>query len=128
MLMNCEMIYSTKQHTEETGFDMIAGLKKKKKRKKRKEKNYFSFFIYLRGGVLHIYLVTFISFISYTKVHLFISCTKVQLIHFAIHLLLIYFTIIVYLIHIQYIWFCSYYIAFQPHCLFHFSTNPASEN
>ena len=32
--------------------------------------------------MLHICLVTFISFISYSKVHLFISCTKVQLIHF----------------------------------------------
>ena len=32
--------------------------------------------------MLHICFVTFISFISYTKVRLFISCTKVQLIHF----------------------------------------------
>ena len=38
--------------------------------------------------MLHICLITFISCISYTKVHLFISCTIVQLIHFH----LIYFT------------------------------------
>ena len=32
--------------------------------------------------MLHICQVTFVSFISYTKVYLFISCTIVQLIHF----------------------------------------------
>ena len=42
--------------------------------------------------MLHIFVVTFILLISYTKVHLFISCTKVQLIHFAIHFHLIHFT------------------------------------
>ena len=42
--------------------------------------------------MLHICLVTFIPFISYTKVHLFISCIKVQLIHFVIHFHLIHFT------------------------------------
>ena len=42
--------------------------------------------------LLQICLVTFISFISFTKVHLFISCIKVQLIHFVIHFHLIHFT------------------------------------
>ena len=42
--------------------------------------------------MLHNYLVTFNSFISFTKVHLFISCTKFQLIHFIIHFHLIHFT------------------------------------
>ena len=42
--------------------------------------------------MLHICLVTFITFISFTKVHLFISCIKVQLIHFVIHFHLIHFT------------------------------------
>ena len=56
--------------------------KKREKKENLKNLNYFSFFIffiYLRRGMLHIYLV---SFISYTKVHLFISCTIVQLIYF----------------------------------------------
>ena len=34
--------------------------------------------------------------------------------------------IIVHLIHIRHIWFYSYCIAFQPHCFFHFLTNPVS--
>ena len=58
----------------------------------KKMHNYFSFFIYLRRGMSHICLVTFISFISYTKVHLFISYIKVQLIHFIIPFHLIHFT------------------------------------
>ena len=36
----------------------------------------------LHQSLLITYLVTFISFISYTKVHLLISCAIVQLIHF----------------------------------------------
>ena len=47
----------------------------------------FHFFL-----VLHICLVIFISFISYTTVHLSISCTKVQIIHSVIHFHLIHFT------------------------------------
>ena len=42
--------------------------------------------------MLHICLVIFISFISYTTVHLSISYTKVQLIHSVIHFHLIHFT------------------------------------
>ena len=60
---------------------MVAGFKRK-----------VSFFIYLMRGMLHICLVTFISFISFTKIHLFISYTRVQLIHFVIRFHLIHFT------------------------------------
>ena len=69
--------------------------------------------------MLHICLVTFISFISFISVHLFISCTKVQLINFVIHFHLIHFADIVHLIHTDHIWICSYCIEFQPHCVFH---------
>ena len=48
--------------------------------------------------MLHIFLVIFISFISYTKVHL---------IHFVIHSYPIHF---ISLIHIYHIWLYSYYI------------------
>ena len=44
---------------------------------KKSSKSYLRMFLKVM-----VVLVTFISFISYTKVHLFISCTKVQLIHF----------------------------------------------
>ena len=56
--------------------------------------------------LLHIWLVTFISFISYTKVHLM----HFNLIHFIAHSPS----------HIYHIWLYSYYILFQPHCLFLF--------
>ena len=56
--------------------------------------------------LLHICLVTFISFISYTKVHL-------------MHFNFIYF-IAHSPSHIYHIWLYSYYILFQPHCLFLF--------
>ena len=62
--------------------------------------------IILLWRLLHIYLVTLISFISYTKVHLFISISFILQ--------------IIDLIHIHFIWFCSYCIIFQPHCIFNF--------
>ena len=59
---------------------------------------------------LNIWLVTFISFTSYAKVYL---------IHFIFqspsHSL-------------YHVWLCSYCIVFQPHCLFHSSTNPVCGN
>ena len=82
------------------------------------KKKKLSFSIYLRRRMLHICLVYFTSFISFTNVHLFILCTKVQLIHFVIHFHLIHFTD--HLIHIHHVWFYSYCIVFQPHCVFHF--------
>ena len=83
------MIYLTKRSTEEMWFEWgdnkyLGWLQNSNIR--------FSFFIYSRRGMLHICLVTFISFISYTKVHLFISCNKVQLTHSVIHSHLIHFT------------------------------------
>ena len=70
--------------------------------------------------VLHICLVTFISFIfslHVPKSNLFIS------LFISISFIL---QIIVHLIHTQHIWFCSYCIVFQPHCLYHFSNSPVS--
>ena len=69
--------------------------------------------------MLYICLVIFISFISFTEVYLFISCTKLQLIHFVIHFHLIQFTDHS-PSHLHHIWFYSYCIAFQPHCVFRF--------
>ena len=79
-----------------------------------------SFFIYLRRGMLHICLVTFISFISFTKVHLFIYAPKSS--SFISSFISISFIskIKVHLIHIHHIWFYLYCIIFRPHCDFHF--------
>ena len=74
-----------------------------------------SFFIYLRRGMLHIYLVTFTSFILVTKIHLFISYTKVQLIHFVIGFHLIDFTD-----HSPSHSHSPYCIVVQLYCVFHF--------
>ena len=65
---------------------------------------------------LHICLVTFISFISFTKVYLFIYVPNSNS-FISISFIL---QIIVHLIHIHYIWFYSYCIIFQPNCVFHF--------
>ena len=75
-------------------------------------------FIYLRREMLHICLVTFISFTSFTKVNLLIYAPKSN--SFILSFISISFIskIIVHLIHIQHIWF--YCIIFQPHCDFHF--------
>ena len=72
--------------------------------------------------MLYICLVTFIAFISFTKVHLFILCSKVQLIHFVIHFHIIHFTdnspsyshssdLVLLILH---------FISIQRHCVFHF--------
>ena len=58
--------------------------------------------------LLHICLVTFISFIAFTKVHLFIYVPTSN--SFILQ-------IIVHLIHIHHIWFYSCCIIFQPYCL-----------
>ena len=80
-----------------------------------------SFFIYLRRGMLHICLVTFISFISFTKVH-YSSFHVTNFNTFISSFISISFILqkIIHFIHIHHIWFCSYCIAFQPHYVFHF--------
>ena len=77
-------------------------------------------FIYLRREMLHICLVTFISFTSFTKVNLLIYAPKSN--SFILSFISISFIskIIVHLIHIQHIRFYSYCIIFQLHCDFHF--------
>ena len=75
--------------------------------------------------MLYVSLVTFISFISFTKVHLLISCTKAQLIHLVIHFYLVNFTDQIpshshspcLVLVILNFWFCSYCIA---HAVFYF--------
>ena len=86
------------------------------------EKKKPSFFICLRRGrgMLHICLVTFISFLSFTKVHLFIYAPKSSSFISSFISISFILKIIVHLIHIHHIWFCSYCIVFEPHCLFHF--------
>ena len=79
-----------------------------------------SFFIYLRRGMLHICLVTFISFISFTKVHLFIYAPKSNSFTSSFISISFILQIIVHLIHIHHIWFYSCCIVFQPHRVFHF--------
>ena len=70
--------------------------------------------------LLHICLVNFISFILFTKVHLFIYVPQSN--SFISSFISISFIsqIIAHLIHIHHIWFYSYCIIFQPHCVFHF--------
>ena len=86
------------------------------------EKKKPSFFICLRRGrgMLHICLVTFISFLSFTKVHLFIYAPKSS--SFISSFISISFIskIKVHLIHIHHIWLYLYCIIFRPHCDFHF--------
>ena len=84
-------------------------------RKKKRKNPHFSYI-----WILHICLVTFISFISFTKVHLFIYAPKSN--SFISSFISISFIskIIVHLIHIHHIWFYLYCIIFQPHCDFHF--------
>ena len=55
-----------------------------------KRNSHFSYNYILKERDVTYCLVTFITFISFTKVHLFISC--IQLIHFIIHFYIIHFT------------------------------------
>ena len=79
-------------------------------------------------SLLHICLVTFISFILFTKVHLFINVPQSNSLISSFISISFISQIIAHLIHIQHIWFYSYYIIFQPYCVFHFLTNPFSGN
>ena len=89
-------------------------------RKKKSPSTLGSVFSYVQGHqLLHICLVIFISFISFTKVHLFILCKSNSFISSFISISFI-LQIIVHLIHIHHIWFYSCCIIFQPYCVFHF--------
>ena len=70
--------------------------------------------------MLHIWLVIFISFIHTPK--FICSCYAPKSNSFILSFISISFIlqIIVNLIHIYHIWFCSYSIVFQPHCVFRF--------
>ena len=91
-----------------------------------KRNSHFSYNYILKERDVTYCLVTFITFISFTKVHLFISCTNAFISSFlSISFIL---QIMVHLIHIHHIWFCSYHILFQPHYVFHFFNQPVSGN